>query len=147
MFSEECRLLGGDAVWLLQEPTFRCNVSPPTSGSKIILRSVLQLLVSANVVPSSLIISTPMMEAIRSPITLALTKATRRHIPGGILRSHRRGNLKSLETFCLHTFGHCFSEHDEIMLVDRHNILMVSVLYWMLSDDCVALGINSSLGN
>jgi hypothetical protein len=37
-----------------------------------------------------------MMEAIRSPKTSALTRATRRHIPeDGILHSHRRENLKS----------------------------------------------------
>jgi hypothetical protein len=29
---EECRLLGCYAVWLLQKPKFRRNVSPPSSG-------------------------------------------------------------------------------------------------------------------
>jgi hypothetical protein len=32
--SEECRLLGCGAVWSLCEPTFRRNVSPPSSGLK-----------------------------------------------------------------------------------------------------------------
>jgi hypothetical protein len=29
---EECSLLGSDAVWLLQEPMLRTNVSPPSLG-------------------------------------------------------------------------------------------------------------------
>jgi hypothetical protein len=29
---EECRLLGCYAVWLLYEPTFQRNISPPSSG-------------------------------------------------------------------------------------------------------------------
>jgi hypothetical protein len=41
---------------------------------------VLQLLVAANVVPSSLIFFT-LMEAIRSPETVVLKIATRRHVP------------------------------------------------------------------
>jgi hypothetical protein len=49
------------------------------------LRIVLQ---SANV-PSSLILSTLMMEAILSTGTLVLTRVTRRHIPEeGLLHSH-----------------------------------------------------------
>jgi hypothetical protein len=48
--------------------------------------SVLRLLVTANVVPSSPILVTLMMEAIVSSKALALTKATRRSIPeDGIL--------------------------------------------------------------
>jgi hypothetical protein len=43
-----------------------------------------------------------MMETICSSDTSVLTTATRRHIPeDGILRSHRRGNLKSY-TFHIH---------------------------------------------
>jgi hypothetical protein len=44
------------------------------------LRSVLQLLVAANVILISLIIFT-LMEAIRSSETSLITRATRRHIP------------------------------------------------------------------
>jgi hypothetical protein len=53
-------------------------------------------LVAANVVPSSLTISTLMMEAIRYTKTSVLTRATCRNIPeDGICYYHRRENLKS----------------------------------------------------
>jgi hypothetical protein len=62
----------------------------------IFISSVLQLLVTANFVPSSLILVIPMMEAMDSSKTSVLTRATRRHIPDDdILHSHRRENLKS----------------------------------------------------
>jgi hypothetical protein len=49
---------------------------------------VLQLLVSVNVVPSSPILVTPMMEAIRSSETSVLTRATWRDIQeDGILQN------------------------------------------------------------
>jgi hypothetical protein len=54
------------------------------------------LLVTANTVPSSPILITPMMEVLSSFWTSALTRATRRNIQvDGILHCHRRGNLKS----------------------------------------------------
>jgi hypothetical protein len=47
-------------------------------------------------VPSSLILFSLMMEAIRSSETSVLTRATRHHIPeDGTVHSHRRKNLKS----------------------------------------------------
>jgi hypothetical protein len=65
-------------------------------GELAFLRSVLQLLLTAKVVPSSPILVTLMMEGIHSFKTLVPTRATRHHIPeDGILHSHRRENLKS----------------------------------------------------
>jgi hypothetical protein len=62
----------------------------------VFLRSVHRLLVTANVVPSSPILVTLMMEALPSSKTLVLTKATRPNIPeDGILDSHCSENLKT----------------------------------------------------
>jgi hypothetical protein len=43
--------------------------------------AVTELLVTANIFPNSLILSTPMMETKRSSETMVLARATRLHIP------------------------------------------------------------------
>jgi hypothetical protein len=63
----------------------------------VFLCSLLQLLVSANVVPSSQILFTLMMEAVRSPEISVLTRATWSNIPhNDILHSYRCENIKTL---------------------------------------------------
>jgi hypothetical protein len=76
----------------------RTDVSEEHTALKtfVFFRSVRRLLVMANVVPSSLILVTLMMEALRSYETSVLTRATWRNIPEDtILLSHCRKNLKS----------------------------------------------------
>jgi sulfur relay (sulfurtransferase) DsrC/TusE family protein len=59
------------------------------------LRSVRRFIITADVVPSSSILVTRMMESQSSSETSAFTRTTRSNIPDdGILLSHRRENLK-----------------------------------------------------
>jgi hypothetical protein len=90
--------LGCDAVSF----SLRTNVSEERIAFIImftiigVLRSVLRSLVTTNVVPSSPVLVTLMMECLHSSVTLVLKGATRHNIPeDDILHSHRRENLKS----------------------------------------------------
>jgi hypothetical protein len=109
---EECRLLGCYAVWLLYEPTFRRNITPPSSGWQVLVCSMRQLLVTANV-PSQPILVILIMEALHSSETSVLISTTWHNIPeDGILeRQHfTRGKLSKLDKWvgcltpkCFHT--------------------------------------------
>jgi hypothetical protein len=76
----------------------RTDVSEELSTSiiRVLLRRVRRLLVTANVVPSSPILVTQMIEALSSSETWVLTIVTRRNIPeDDTLYSHRHGHLGS----------------------------------------------------
>jgi hypothetical protein len=66
----------------------------------VFLPSILHLVVTANVFPSSLILFANIIEAISSSESPVSTRATLRHIPGdGILHSHSRVDHRSYKDF------------------------------------------------
>jgi hypothetical protein len=70
--------------------------SRPNTCLDTATKTTTKLLITANVIPSSLIISILMIEALRFSETSVLRRATRCHFPAdGILQSHRSENLKS----------------------------------------------------
>jgi hypothetical protein len=69
LFSKECRLLGYEAVSLVAADV---SQEPIASITRMKRMSEHQLLVGANVVPNSLILSTIMIKAMRSSETSVL---------------------------------------------------------------------------
>jgi hypothetical protein len=120
---EEFRPLWCDAVWLLLEPMFRRNnlhfgrtyhlhiKNGKNQRDRNNVISALQFLVTANVFPNSLILSSLKMEATRSSEKSAVTRVLRRHIPGdGFLNNQRRENHRSctiINIFCKIWSLHC----------------------------------------
>jgi hypothetical protein len=110
------------------------TTSAVNSNRSTFLRSMLQLLVTAEV-PSSLILVSMMMEAIRSSETSVLTRSTLRNIPeDGILDvQHSSVPAKSFSPTLLE--GRCpiqFSEHQEVHIckTPRVNDITAASTVW-----------------
>jgi hypothetical protein len=92
----------------------RTDASEESTASIIRVKKIseIQLLVTANVVPSLPILVTLMMEALLPSETSALKTAIRRNIPeDDILHSHRGENLKPYIVISLYFFAFtCFMQ-------------------------------------
>jgi hypothetical protein len=96
----------GDLETTLTVTSNRSTLQRNTVYCLLFCGSVPLLVLTANVVPSSPILVTMMMEAIRYSETSVLTRVTRRNIPyDGILHSHRRENRKSYRISGIHIFN------------------------------------------
>jgi hypothetical protein len=105
----------------ISEELIATNIRVARIGELGILRSVLQLPVTANVACSPVLV-TVMMEALRSSETPDLTRVTRRNIPEDfILHSRRLENLRS------YTIKHYFTKTYWEVVVYIH-ILVISSL-------------------
>jgi hypothetical protein len=97
---EECRLMECDDMWRFKnrrlEEMYRFQGEKNQRAMLLYLRSVLQLLVTSNTVPSSLILWSLVIESIPSSETSVLTRATWRHIPGDAILQQNIWQLKSI---------------------------------------------------
>jgi hypothetical protein len=105
--------------------------------------------VAANVLPTSLILFTLMMEATRSSETSVLTRATQHHVSeNGILHSYRRENLKSYIAFQFHSkkLHHSFSRKSfapfqssgkgKMVFVSRQSVLTRNIGALRFATEC-----------
>jgi hypothetical protein len=109
-------------------------------GTTLAVSSVRRLIVTANVVPSSLILVTLMMEALRSSRTLVLTRATILHNPIFVVRAgenddydgdnnNNNNNNNSIQFFIIYVSeqlqGQLQTQHSadiDYYIMDKYNI-------------------------